>query len=333
VQSEPVHSLAILPLIAIAIGAIVGLLLVGGIVILFVRAANRRPALLLASALLLGVALLGAGFVSLYHVRLQTAETARHVQEDRLQTLAAALQQHQAAHPQDVVAVSSEASVLDFRGDSDKAEPAESASANQITAGDSPSLELISYVGGDIVGQRLTELPDWVDDEPLEDAVNDIRHQVLVSDQWATLEEADAQLTSFAAAELSRYLAAEHPQAAGWQPDADAIARSGAVTRRVHETSTLPIGEFNPALYREYWQLELTPTVREHLLEAWRPFAVSQRLSWLGAALGVLTLLFAALAAILRIGGAGRRRGQPVLSKATVAAAVITAGAAALLLA
>jgi hypothetical protein len=172
-----------------------------------------------------------------------------------------------------------------------------------------------------------------VDDEPVVDSLNDTTRKVLTSDQWATVDEADAQLTTLAAAELSRYLAAEHPQAAGWVPDAGAIVQSGAVTRRVHETSTLPIGEFNPPLYRVYWQLELTPTVRDQLFEAWRPFAVSQRLVWLGAALGAATLLFAALAAILRFGGARPPRARPALSKATVAAALIAAGAAALLLA
>jgi hypothetical protein len=334
VQSEPVHTLAILPLIAIAIGAILALFLVGGVIALFIRAACRRPALMLPTAVFLCVALLGAGVVSLYHVRSQDAETAlREQRKHELQTLAAALHQHQAAQPQDVVAVSSEASVLDFRGDSDETVPAASASDDQSTNAESPSLELVSFVGRDVVGQRLADLPDWINDGTVEDTVNGIRHQVLVSDQWATVEEADAQLTSVAAAELSQYLADEHPQAAGWLPDANAIVQSGAVTRRVHETSTLPIGEFNPPLYRVYWQLELTPAVREQLLESWRPFAVSQRLSWLGAGLGAVILLFAALAAILRFRNALPPRVQPVLSRATVAAVVIAAGAAALLLA
>jgi hypothetical protein len=223
--------------------------------------------------------------------------------------------------------------VLDFRGDSDESVHAASASDDQSANAESPSLELVSYVGRDVVGQRLTDLPGWIEDGTVEDTVNGIRQQVLISDQWATVEEADAQLTSVAAAELSRYLADEHPQAAGWLPDANAIVQSGAVTRRVHETSTLPIGEFNPPLYRVYWRLELTPTVREQLLESWRPFAVSQRLSWLGAGLGAVILLFAALAAILRFRSARPPRVQPVLSRATVAAVIIAAGAAALLLA
>jgi hypothetical protein len=346
VTSEPVQVFTVFSLGAIAVGAVLALLLFGGLVFLFVRLASRRPALLAATALMLCAAVLGS--IGVYVMRSHAAESAIvHHQQTQLQSLEAVLRQSQAAQPLNppppvevpppVQVVPPSSAVLDYRGDPDDVQvdpvAAQSTSDEQDADSAHPSLELVSYVGRDVVGQRLTALPDWVDDEPVVDSLGGITRKVLASDQWATVEEADAQLTTLAAVELSRYLAAEHPQAAAWMPDAGAIVQSGAVTRRVHETSTLPIGEFNPSLYRVYWQIELTPAVRDQLFEAWRPFAVSERLSWLGAALGAMTLLFAALAAILRFGRGAAPRARPAFSKATVAALIIAAGAAALLLA
>ena len=340
-QSEPVQVVSTVGIIAVALGAMLGLCLVGGLIFLFVRLAARRPALLIATFLFAGAALLIAAVLGIYFVRLEAGEAAlRADRQQEMKSLAAALHEYQAAQPVQASpdeAVAPPSAVLDYRGGNDVAAGSTDVvppSTDEQNAGsEQSSLELVSYVGRDIVGQRLTELPDWVDDEPVADSLNGTARKVLTSDQWATAEEADAQLTTLAAAELSRYLAAEHPQAAGWLPDTSAIVQSGAITRRVQETSTLPIGEFNPPLYRSYWQLELTPDVREQLADAWRPYAVSQRLSWLGAGVIGLTLLFAALAAILRLGRASTARVQPVLSNATIVAALIAAGAAAMMLA
>lgn len=333
-QSEPVQVFTVFPIMAIVIGALLAVLLLGGLTFICVRLTARRPVLLVPIGFGLLVLLGGVVAVPLYFHRLENAESARRAQiRAELETIAAALKEYHSTQP---VRIEDHSLLMpDSDGSREVAGLSEPENTHGVEspAGDQPSLELVAFTGRDIVGEPLIELPDWVDDEPVVDSLTGAARKVLVSDQWATAEEADAQLTALTAAELSRFLAAEHPEAAGWLPDTAAIVQSGAVTRRVQETSTLPIGEFNPALYRAYWQLELTPTVREQLLDAWRPFAVSERLSWLGAGLAALTLLFAVLAAILRFGGVRASRGRPVLSKATIAALIITAGAAALLLA
>lgn len=317
------------------IAAIVALgLLVGGGWIIW-RLARSRPVLLIPIAFcgLLTVAVLLGG---LYFVRLEaTEDTVRAEKQRELQTLAAALHSYHAEPRVSVVeetSATAASQVLDWRGTSEE-QPATShdESATPVPDGDDPSLELVAYVGRDVVGQRLPGLPEWVESDPEIHRLIDERREVLVSDQWATLEEADAQLTNLAALKLSNYLAWEHPSAAGWMPDAETIVQSGAVTRRLHETSTLPIGEFNPSLYRMYWELELTPDVRAKLLEAWRPFAVQQRITWLGIGIGVLTLAFALVGGLLRKGSHEGRR-QRSIGPATVAAVVIAAGAATVML-
>jgi hypothetical protein len=333
-----VHSFAILPMLLAALLALS--LLVGGGWVIW-RLARSRPALLIPIALFGLVAIAALLIVGLYSVRLESSEAAlRAEKQQELQTLAAALHRHQAA-PTAPVASADSASptapaatqVLDWRGTSDE-QPAENHvdHAADTEEADDPSLELVAFVGRDVVGQRLPNLPDWVHDDPEFHRLVGERREVLVSDQWATLEEADAQLTNLAATKLSEYLAVEHPSAVGWMPDAEAIVQSGAVTRRLHEASTLPIGEFNPSLYRVYWELELTPDVRAELLEAWRPVAVQQRITWLGIGIGVITLVFAALGLILRR-GSGTPQQRRAMGPATVVAAVIAAGAATLMLA
>ena len=336
---QPVHSIEILPMLLAALLALS--LLVGGGWVVW-RLARSRPVLLIPIALC-GLLALGAVLlVGLYFFRAESHEVAlRAEKQQELQTLAAALQRHQAAAPTAPAASADSAmstapaasQVLDWRGTSDE-QPAESQDDHAVAtekAAD-PSLELVAYVGRDVVGQRLPQLPNWVHEDPEVHRLIDERREVLVSDQWATLEEADAQLTNLASIKLSEYLVAEHPSAAGWMPDAEAIVQSGAVTRRLHEASTLPIGEFNPSLYRVYWELELTPDVRAQLLQTWRPFAVQQRITWLGIGIGVITLLLAALRFILRR-GSGSPPQRRAMGPATVAAAVITAGAATLMLA
>ncbi len=286
------------------------------------------------------VALLGLGAAlmgGLYFVRLEVHEDVRRAEaRQELETLSLALHEYRAEESRPRAIVESEpavpSQVLDWRGTSDE-QPATShdESATPVPDADDPSLELVAYVGRDVVGQRLPKLPEWVESDPEIHRLIDERREVLVSDQWATLEEADAQLTNLAAIKLSNYLAWEHPSAAGWMPDAETIVQSGAVTRRLHETSTLPIGEFNPSLYRMYWELELTPDVRARLLEAWRPFAVQQRITWLGIGIGVLTLAFALVGGLLRKGSHEGRR-QRSIGPATVAAVVIAAGAATVML-
>lgn len=339
-----VHSFAILPMLLAALLALS--LLVGGGWVIW-RLARSRPVLLIPIALFGLVAIAALLIVGLYSVRLESSEAAlRAEKQQELQTLAAALHRHQATTtPASLHAASSEVpavsasdgpvatQVLDWRGGPDE-QPAASHEDRAAESGEAadPSLELVAFVGRDVVGQRLPQLPDWVHEDPEVHRLIDERREVLVSDQWATLEEADAQLTNLASIKLSEYLAAAHPSATGWMPDAEAIVQSGAVTRRLHEASTLPIGEFNPSLYRVYWELELTPDVRAELLDAWRPVAVQQRITWLGIGIGGITLMLAALGLILRR-GAGAPPERRAMGRAAVAAAIIAAGAATLMLA
>lgn len=308
-----VQTLAIWPILLVAVFALVAL--AAGIWAI-VRFARSGHLLLIPVTLLALVGLGGALLAGVYFARLEVHEDARRAQaRQELERLSLAVHEHRAAESMPRVIVESEralpSQVLDFRGESEGLEDVPIDTETLVAPPSaSSSLELVSYVGGDVAGERLMELPEWVDDQPEVHPLIDEQRHVLVSDQWATLEEADAQLTQQAAEKLEWYLAKAYPSARGWVPDAAAIAESGAVTRRVHETSTLPIGEFNPTLYRMYWELELTPDVRAKLLDAWRPFAVQQRVTWLGVGLGVLTLVFAALGTLLRRGSRPHQREQ-----------------------
>jgi len=290
------------------------------------HAATMIPAVGVAA----GLALVGTGLlVSLtaHERQVAQAQLARQVQmRDALRQDQVAM--FQARSPA-AAAESHPSQVLDFRGKPVTDQPADPSSAAATPSKDSPATEIVAYVGSIPTGQRLTELPAWVAETSRGD---DSLTRTYSSGLWVTTQEADQELLRHVAPELQQYFWSEHPSAAGWSPAPELIVQSGAVARRCYETVQVQFGEHTQSMYKAHWQVARTPEVARFFLDNWRPVAVQQRLIWVGAAIGLLTLIFGALGAYYRLNAAtgGQYRGR--LRFAT-GAVCIAGGLAAILLA
>jgi len=185
-------------------------------------------------------------------------------------------------------------------------------------------------------GGASAELPEWargetVDWRKLRDGV----HQntvVLVSDQWSSVQESEIQLEAMAARALQQQLLMDRGSYR-WQPSKDFVHQSGAIQQRFVEQTSLKVGEFDTPMYRSYWQVAATPYVSSLAQKEWKAAAVEERLTLLGAAAAVLTLLFAGGAAGLRFDSATGGRYRRRMAAAAVAVGALAAGTAALFVA
>jgi hypothetical protein len=219
--------------------------------------------------------------------------------------------------------------VLDYRGDQPAVAPLSSSgpdsqgAALHSQARDASSDgEIVAFLGTESVGQRLEGLPGWVTEPPSGDAAGDRRY-VVSSKQWATVEEAERELSEQLAADVRKHVAREQGRAGGWTPSFALLRQSGTITRRCHETTSLQVGEFTEPMYRVYWQVQSTPAVRDFFLASWRSRAQEQRLVQAGIGFGLLTLLFGSAAGYYRLDNAtgGRYRGRLRLAAAAIAVA------------
>jgi hypothetical protein len=313
---------------------------VAGVVIALVFAARllRRHAgaLIPVGGVLAALGLLGGAMLTSLTIHEQrVARTVQVQQQLEARRVADVLRHRELAGQQRSVAPVSVApsQVLDYRGrpptvPDDSATTAPSGESESPAAAETTGAEIVAYVGRDALGERLTELPEWVSG-----SANDPDARIYSSGLWVTTEEADQELARKLAPALSEYFWAQHPQATGWSPSEVLCAQSGAVARRCYESVPMQlIGEHSHTMHRAYWQVRHTPESARFLFDNWRPLAVQQRLVWLGGGVILLTLLCGAASAYFRIDAAtaGRYRGR--LRFAT-GAVCLAGGVAAILLA
>lgn len=175
--------------------------------------------------------------------------------------------------------------------------PGEETTAVDATAEDAQPTDIpmpvTEYVGKELFGVPCEELPDWTKGDAEEGTL-----RVLHSGKHATvaLAERDAltQLQNLLRAEFVQ----KHADAAGWVPPEKVVTDSGSLVKRAVERSQIEVGDFISPMYEAYWLVDTA--VEAPLFQAWRPTVVKTRLGWLGAGVGLLTLLFGSLAAFLR---------------------------------
>lgn len=173
-------------------------------------------------------------------------------------------------------------------------EPTAEASATEVAVPESPvtpPAELPEWARGTVVNDR--DLRHWAPRNPV----------VLVSDQWSSMPESEIQLENLAARALRRQLQLAQGPSFDWRPSKDFIHQSGAIQRRFTRETTLKVGEFESPMYQTYWEVSATPQVSNWAQAEWRTALTEQRLACLGGGAAVLTLLFASIAAALRIDG------------------------------
>jgi hypothetical protein len=291
----------------------------GGAVLLAVafKSLSHRKLLILVpvGAVVVFILLVGAVFaikLSFLDVHRQaTVATMELRQRDQQR---AAIQQAEAAYQR-----SSQAEVLNYRGDADETDqvPVEDAVTNE-----SPSpVEIFRYSPtGAAAEQPLSELPAWVSEKHDFEPASSQQTLVLSSEPWATVDEANEELYALLAVQAGDFLSAAYPETGDWHPTRKTLDGMPLIQDAVRESVPLQVGEHTVRVQHAHWNVELTPETRDQLFKQWREVAVNQRLVYLGAGLGGLTLLFAVAAGIFRL-----RRGPrvPVWKTATLATALL----------
>ena len=171
----------------------------------------------------------------------------------------------------------------------------------------SPAPNLILYNTGNAQPIPIQELPGWRKDPPHEGSLGAGRAKyVLTSQQFATVDEAEAALFQSLTVDVQESFARYYSPAVGWYPSLEDLRLSGIIAERVVETFSVKVGEFENPVHRVSWLIEFDHDKSTVLLKRWEPIEAQRRakliLSILAGASGVLGVTAMALR---------RRRDQP----------------------
>lgn len=152
--------------------------------------------------------------------------------------------------------------------------------------------------------------PDWAEKEPVPSEKGILVS--LSSQRFATLSEAEQNLTSKAVSYVKDFYREEYPLAGDWNVPVSIIERN-ATRQLVGEKFAQDFGNgIQGTMYRAHLQLELTQATRQALHESWHGQIVTHRLTVLGGLLGLVTMMLATSAGYFRLddltGGLYRRR-------------------------
>lgn len=171
--------------------------------------------------------------------------------------------------------------------------------------------------------QIASDPPQWVT-EPAVPA-RDGSRIVVSSQRFATLDEAEAQLTGMVMETVRRHFHAEFPPYQGTWEIPVSLVEAHAVKQVAGEVMDKDFGSgITGKMYRVHAELELSPGLRQAVYGTWRGQIVNHRLIILGSLLGLITLMLATAAGYFKLDDLsfGIYRGRLKLA----AAALITAG-------
>lgn len=171
-------------------------------------------------------------------------------------------------------------------------------------------------------------LPAWTSQDVLRlgstkrDLQNTVWRVVAESDWEKSVEEAREDVLDKTAGLVQEDFSQFYPGGSALPKEAikDRVVRAEAVGSQVHEHVDAPF-----TMYKVYWQVELSPNIREELSGTWKQEVAVQRAWLLGLVIALLTLIWASFAAYFHLdkksGGAHRFRLK------LAATALMTAGA------
>lgn len=201
---------------------------------------------------------------------------------------------------------------LSNRQDSDKIPPTEpeqppeaSADTDAVADADVPRPVSVREVihspnRGATAEKSLDALPEWVR-EPNPGTRNDDRLDLTLSSQrFATVDEAREQLWLQLVEEVRKHQREKHPEMESWMPEPGPTLNAGILQRECIVGWPLEVGGFEEEVYQLHWDVQLNDQTRQRLYAAWRPVEIRKRLTWLGSALGGVTLLLGTAAVALR---------------------------------
>jgi hypothetical protein len=163
--------------------------------------------------------------------------------------------------------------------------------------------------------------PDWAGKEPLPS-----RDGVLValsSQRYATIGEAEENVTALAVDYLKKFYQDEYPLRGEWTVPVSVIEQS-ALNSLVGEVFEKDFGNgVTGKMYRAHLRLDICPALREDLHASWHDQVVARRLTELGGVFGLATLMLATCAGYFRLDSltAGQYRRRLKLAAASLIAA------------
>ena len=179
-------------------------------------------------------------------------------------------------------------------------------SASATPTGPAPSQ--ILYTTGNAHPIPIQELPGWRKNPPHEGTLGAGRAKyVLTSEQFATVEEAEAKLFRSLAVDVQESFARYYTPAVGWHPTPEDLRLSGIIAERVVETFSVKVGEFENPVHRVSWLIEFDHDKSTVLLKRWEPIEAQRRAKLILSILAGASSVLGVTAMALR-----RRRDQPI---------------------
>jgi hypothetical protein len=159
----------------------------------------------------------------------------------------------------------------------------------------------IEYIVGNGPALTVPELPEWRKNPPREGSTEQgWSKYVLSSQQFATVDEAEAELFQSVITDVKGGFEYHWPETKGWNPSRDDVVSSGLITEKVIETIPLKVGEFENPVYRVSWLVEFRPEANKALHARWMPLEAERRSRWILAGLAGITGLMGGTAVLLR---------------------------------
>jgi hypothetical protein len=164
--------------------------------------------------------------------------------------------------------------------------------------------------------------PDWAGKEPVRD--KDGVLVALSSQRFATIGEAEEQVTGQAVECVKKFYRDEYPLPGQWTVPVSVIDQA-ALNTMVGEMYDQDFGNgVTGKMYRAHLRLNLSPALRDALHSSWHSQVVAHRLKELGGILGLATLMLATCAGYFRLDDL--TRGQYRRRLKLAAASLIAAG-------
>jgi hypothetical protein len=205
----------------------------------------------------------------------------------------------------------------------------------QVTVKDADGADVVTS-GMSVSAQSLTEVlrvrgtasapPDWAGKEPVPGTDGVL--VALSSQRFATIAEAEEQVTAMAVDYVEKFYHEEYPLRGDWTVPVSVI-KENALNAIVGEMFDKDFGNgVTGMMYRAHLRLDINPALRNALHASWNEQLVSHRLMELGGGLGLATLILATCAGYFRLddwtGGKYRRRLKIAAASLFAAGSLVT---------
>lgn len=159
-----------------------------------------------------------------------------------------------------------------------------------------------NHPNGPVIQNQSEKIPDWMKAES-DFSPRKYTHWIIVSQRYATQEEAQEELSKRVVIELEKnqlYVESNSEQTGKHVGVYVRLTRENAILRECEVAWPLEIGGFQEKVYQVAWEMRLNPEVINRFHADWIRQRTQQNLIRLSSAFGAITLLLATLTFLLR---------------------------------